>query len=334
MSVLTLSRRTISKVNMAKESYAAVLLTQGEHRFYQLAMPSDVLGACTFVSTRDEDPDKGFQRLLDEKRAKEIAAYLDTGHGTIPTSVILSAQEIAEIDYDSRNKTISFESTPVSFLILDGQHRVYGFKLAETKIRVPVIIYDGLSRRDESRLFIDINSKQRGVPSELLLDIKKQAEYENSEEQLFRDVFDRMNNDPSSPLYDQLSPSKRSKSKISRVTFNAALKSIYPVISSRGPDEIYDIISEYIACVRDQIIRNGGEPTLILNSVTFRSIVSFFIHAARRVKDRFGPEYTIDNFNTVLTPLFDNIQLSKLSGSSQSKIVEYLEKHFKGEFQL
>lgn len=47
---------------MARESYAAVLLTQGEHRFYQLAMPSDVLGICTFVSTRDDDPERGFQR--------------------------------------------------------------------------------------------------------------------------------------------------------------------------------------------------------------------------------------------------------------------------------
>ncbi|WP_209320197.1 DGQHR domain-containing protein [Leisingera caerulea] len=319
---------------MAKESYSAVLITQGEHRFYQLAMPSDVLSSCTFVSTRDEDPDKGFQRLLDKKRAKEIATYIDSGHGTIPTSIILSAQEICGLEYDSRNKTISFEVLSGSFLILDGQHRVFGFKLAETKIRVPVIIYDGLSRRDESRLFIDINSKQRGVPSELLLDIKKQADYENSEEQLFREVFDKMNGDPNSPLFGRLSPSKRVKSKISRVTFNAALKSIYPALTSRTPGEIQEILSEYLASVRDQIIRNGGDENILLNSITFRAIVSFFIHAARRVKDRFGPEYTIDNFDVVLGPLFDNIQIAKLSGTSQSKILDYLEKHFKGEFQL
>ena len=175
---------------MARESYAAVLLTQGEHRFYQLAMPSNVLGECTFVTTRDADSNAGFQRLLDKKRAIEIASYIDSGHGTIPTSVILSAQSVCKLEYDSRNKTVSFELHAKSFLILDGQHRVYGFKIAEKKIRVPVIIYDGLNRRDESRLFIDINSKQRGVPSELLLDIKSQAEYENSEEQLFREIFD------------------------------------------------------------------------------------------------------------------------------------------------
>jgi len=306
---------------MARESYAAVLLTQGEHRFYQLAMPSDILGACTFVSSRDVDPEAGFQRLLNQQRAKEISTYIDSGHGTIPTSVILSAQENCNLEYESRNKTVSFDLSPMSFLILDGQHRVYGFKMAETKIRVPVIIYDGLSRRDESRLFIDINSKQRGVPSELLLDIKKQADYESTEEQLFREVFDSLNNDPSSPLFGQLSAAKRAKGKISRVTFNAALKSIYPAISARSSSEVHEIISEYLASVRDQIINNGG-------------VVGFFILAARRVKDRFGPDYNVENFDMVLAPLFEGIQLSKLSGTSQAKILEYLEKHFKGEFQL
>ncbi|WP_454280127.1 DGQHR domain-containing protein [Sphingomonas sp. Marseille-Q8236] len=319
---------------MARESYSAVLLTQGEHRFYQLAMPSDVLAGCTSVSTRETDPETGFQRLLDKKRAKEIAAYIDSGHGTIPTSIILSAQEICGLEYESRNKTISFEVLPNSFLILDGQHRVYGFKIAETKIRVPVIVYDGLSRRDESRLFIDINSKQRGVPSELLLDIKKQAEYENSEDQLFREVFDLMNSDPNSPLFGKLSPAKRVSSKISRVTFNAALKSIYPALAARSSLEVKSILSEYLASIRDQIIRSNGDPDILCNSVTFRAVVGFFIQAARRVKDRFGPDYSVDNFDTVLGPLFDNIQVARLSGTSQSKIMEYLEKHFKGEFQL
>lgn len=319
---------------MSRESYAAVLLTQGEHRFFQLAMPSDVLGECTFVTTRDSDPESGFQRLLDARRANEIASYIDSGHGTIPTSVILSAQESADLEYDSRNKTLSFRILPKSFLILDGQHRVYGFKKAETRIRVPVIIYDGLNRRDESRLFIDINSKQRGVPSELLLDIKQQAQYENSEEQLFREIFDRMNDDPNSPLFGRLSPAKRVKSKISRVTFNAALKNVYPALTSRSAEEIHEIMCDYLASVRDQISKNGGDPDIIFNSITFRALVTFFIPTASRVKDRFGPEYTIDNFDMILGPLFESIRISNLTGNSQAKIVEYLEKNLKGEFQL
>lgn len=319
---------------LAKESFSAVLITQGEHKFYQLAMPSDTLGLCTFVSTRDEDPERGFQRLLDKKRASEIAGYIDTGHGTIPTSIILSAQEIADLEYDSRNKTVKFDVNPKSFLIIDGQHRVYGFRMSDSKIRVPVIIYDALSRRDESRLFIDINSKQRGVPSELLLDIKQQAEYENTEEQLFRELFDRMNEDPGSPLFGLLSPAKRAKKKISRVTFNAAMRSVYPVLVTRSEDEIFDIVSNYLSAVKDGMVRLDGDHDNLVQSTTFRAFVAFFVHVASRVKDRFGGDYTVENFSQVLGSLFDRVQSHKLIGTSQTRILEYLEKSFRSEFTL
>jgi hypothetical protein len=51
-------------------------------------------------------------------------------------------------------------------------------------------IYNNLKKSDEVRLFIDINTKQRPVPNELLLDIKRLAETETEVESLSRDVFD------------------------------------------------------------------------------------------------------------------------------------------------
>jgi hypothetical protein len=52
-------------------SYTASLVIQGNHRFYTLSMPSDVLAATCFVDPREEDPVMGFQRVLDEKRAMD-----------------------------------------------------------------------------------------------------------------------------------------------------------------------------------------------------------------------------------------------------------------------
>lgn len=149
------------------------LITQGKHKFYSFTMESDILAKVCFVISRDEDPTTGFQRNLDERRAREIADYIDNGLGTIPSSIVLSAQKEAELEYSSKNKSIKFNITNKSFLIIDGQHRVFGFKFAKSRLRVPVVVYDGLDIQDEARLFIDINSKQKGVPSELLLDIKK-----------------------------------------------------------------------------------------------------------------------------------------------------------------
>ena len=199
--------------------YSVSLVSQGRHKFYTFTMPSDILAKTCFVSTRDADPQSGFQRLLDPARAQQIADYIDAGLGTIPSSIVLSAQPEAELRVIGGGKTIEFKSTKRSFLILDGQHRVWGFKLAKTALRVPVVVYNNLTRKDESRLFIDINTKQRPVPNELLLDIKKLAEYENTTEELSGKVFDLFNTETDSPLLGLLSSAERVKGKISRVTF-------------------------------------------------------------------------------------------------------------------
>src|SRR5690348_3999136 len=93
-------------------SYSTSLVTQGSHRFYTLTMPSDVLARTCFVTSREEDPAAGFQRVLDVSRAEQIAQYIDSGFGTIPSSIVLSAQPEAEFKDLSRKKTIQFRDTP------------------------------------------------------------------------------------------------------------------------------------------------------------------------------------------------------------------------------
>lgn len=238
-------------------SYSVSLITQGKHRFYTLSMPSDTLAETCFVSTRHDDADGGFQRQLDEKRAIEIARYIDEGFGTIPGSIILSAQPEANLTYDRKKKTIRFEKIHRAFLIIDGQHRVYGFSKARASLRVPVVIFEGLDRVAESRLFIDINTKQRSVPNELLLDIKNLADYESDSEALMREVFDLFNHDKNSPLQGLMSPSDRVRGKISRVTFNAGLKPLISAFVGKESEEIYLALSGYLAAFISGAERRG-----------------------------------------------------------------------------
>src|SRR5262245_32254063 len=110
------------------------------------------------------------------------------GFGTIPGSIILSEQPEAKFSYSTQNRTISFKKHPRAFLILDGQHRVYGFHYSKSRLRVPVVIYNDLSKADEVRLFKDINTNQRPVPNELLLDINRLADTETSEQAMLHDI--------------------------------------------------------------------------------------------------------------------------------------------------
>ena len=312
------------------------LVRQGEHTFYSLTLPSELLAATTFVIGRDEDPIKGFQRELDVKRAKEIAAYIDGGLGTIPNSIVLSAQPDADVSYESRTKTLSFDTIRKAFLIIDGQHRVYGFMLAKKAFRVPVVIYSGLSRRDETRLFIDINSKQKGVPAELLLDIKKLAEYENNEDELLREIYDSFLQDSSSSLYGRLSPASKVTGKISRSVFNAALKPLVRIFGGKPTAEIYDILNAYFAAFNEGVLARHDEQSLLFNPVFFRAVSSFFLVVAPKVKDRFGAIYIADNFHFFLEQVGENIKPGKLkgTGTAYKPIVSSLEEALKGSFQL
>ena len=204
-------------------SYPALLLTQNAHRFYFSTIKVDDLFPSCFVSRRGEDPDIGFQRALNEARAEDIARYLASGTGSIPSNIVLSAQENSDFRYERRTKSISFLPAKSAFLVLDGQHRLWGYQKCSVRHRVPVAIYDGLDRAAEARLFIDINTTQRGVPAALLLDIKELAQIESTKEQTLRGLFDRLNDDSESPLVGKLSPSQSITGKISRVTFNRAL---------------------------------------------------------------------------------------------------------------
>lgn len=229
--------------------YSTSLVTQGSHKFYTLTMPTDVLASCCFATSREEDPLAGFQRVLDEKRALEIANYMDLGFGTIPSSIVLSAQPDADLQVVGRGKTIEFTLDPHAFLIIDGQHRVFGFSKAKTKLRVPVVIYNGLTKQQESRLFIDVNTKQRPVPNELLLDIKKLADAENDDEALLRDLFDAFGEDNDSPLVGLTSPAAKAAGKVSRVTFNAAVRPVLGTFASNSSSLIYPALRAYAKAI-------------------------------------------------------------------------------------
>ncbi len=284
-------------------AYAVSLITQGDWRFYTLTMPSDILAQCCYVSDRFADPEEGFQRRLDHKRAQDIANYIDCGLGTIPSAVILSAQTAANFKVTGRGKTVRFDFDPRAFLVLDGQHRVWGYSLAKTSLRVPVVIYRDLTREQEVKLFIDINTKQRPVPNELLLDIKRLAAYEKPDEKLLGELFDEFNTHPESVLFGWLSPAERQPGKISRVTFNAAVRPVLNKFSQRDISAIFPSLNDFLAAARQHLVDKGASNCLV-DGVVFKALLDMFPRVARVVLDRRGQEYDVSDFYEAMEPVF------------------------------
>lgn len=317
------------------KSYTFSLITQGRYKFYSLTIPSDVLGETCFVTSRFEDPLEGFQRRLDERRAQEIADYIDEGFGTIPNAVVLSAQPEAELEIKKGGRALTIKLHPKAFLVLDGQHRVWGYKLAKSHLRVPVVIYTGLSKKEETRLFIDINTKQRPVPSELLLDIKQLADLENDTESLLRDLFNQFQQDNFSVLNGLLSPSEKSKGKISRTTFNSGFQNIVGILGNKESSELYFIFNSYLSAFKDILEKINCESEITTPNI-FKAIIAFFPEAASRVKDRYNGEYTPENFVEILQPVAGSLTKTIIGKSKRSykTLLEFLSSSLTKSFQL
>lgn len=238
---------------MATQNISVTLITQGEHKFYSGTMEIELVATTCSTNPRENDPVMGFQRTLDESRSQSIADYIRTG-GTIPSSIILSAQPESELSYNSKNKTITFNDSQNSFLILDGQHRVFGFRklLNEgVKYRVPVIIYNELSPIQEARIFIDINTLQKPVPKELLLDIKRLADRESDDERLLDELFTCFETESDSYLFNKLSRIDKQRGKISKVTFYDSMKPMLKEFNISNTDRLYKIINTFLIAAND-----------------------------------------------------------------------------------
>lgn len=330
-------KKAVSKTvkNGDRVRYSASLILQGDKQFYSVTMPTSDLARCCFVTSRDEDPVAGFQRVLDKKRAQDIADFIDSGHGTIPGSIILSAQPDANVKV-LQSKTIEFTFGPKAFLVLDGQHRVYGFSLSQSAMRVPVVIYSGLTATEEARLFIDINTKQRQVPNELLLDIKNLARQENDREALLRETFDLFGQDQSSALFGLVSPAKRQKGKISRVSFNLALKSALSVFSTPTPASVFSVTNAYISAFSDVLEALGLEDWLVSPTV-FRAMMDTFPEVARISAAQSGKSFSKSEFAVVLNPLLQTLtvgKFEKLTGGNVKDLSDLFAKSIKKDFSI
>lgn len=173
------------------------------------------------------------------------------------------------------------------------------------------------------------------VPNELLLDIKKLAEYENKTENLLGEVFDLFNSETSSPLLGLLSPHERVSNKISRVTFNAGLKQLLNVFADADPETIYAALSSFLSAFITGA-KKIKAPDIITKPTVFRAVMMLFPEVAQRVKDKYGKAYTRENFDEILTPMFQQIKggILRQPSNSQRDLYKSLSEGLKTSFVL
>jgi DGQHR domain-containing protein len=282
-----------------RKSYSAVEVHQSNFTYYVAVVSGKSLLQNSFVSWRHDGVDEaGFNRALSEPRARDIARYLDAEKQSISTNIVLSAQAAATLTFDAGN--LSWANNPGAFLVLDGQHRLFSMRYSHADYDFPVAIYNGLTRQAEVRLFIDINTKQKGVPPALLLDIKQLAGVETTIEEKLRRLFDYVGASEESPLRGLLSPSSTKPNYVSRVTFNSALKrplEAGALADMQSDEDRGKLVVNYLRAV-DRTLRKSGAVTSRLTRAT---ILQAFFEVFNDVVD-----ITWGRDNALRTENFDN----------------------------
>ena len=152
----------------------------GGRTFYSfVSTPEQLLKIC-FVNHRTlADPLAlpTYQRLVKKSRLKAIGEFIKDG-GYFPTNILINFDEKRRFEKKANDEAADVQFGHLylpdkykSAWIVDGQHRLYGYSLIDSKYskqNVAVIAFEGLKREDEVNLFVTINQEQKTVPRTLL----------------------------------------------------------------------------------------------------------------------------------------------------------------------
>jgi DNA sulfur modification protein DndB len=202
--------------------------------------------------------------------------------------------------------------------VLDGQHRLYGYGLTKKPHRVPVAIYEALSRKEEVALFIDINTTQRGVPAALLLDIKQLADREDEAEAAQRELFDYLGAQPDSPFYGLMSPSEAARGKISRPGFNRAVAPVLrlELMAQLPREKRFELFKNYLRAVEQTLL----DPRLLRINVYLESFSGIFEDVLRLSREK-HQDFKFPSLMDVLTPL-RNVNLAEVSARGKARLTK------------
>jgi len=148
-------------------------------------------------------------------------------------------------------------------------------------------------------------------------------------------LFDLFNESSASPLLGLMSPNTKRKGYISRVTFNHGVRPLLRLVSTLPTADVYRILANYIRSIITATQLQDKSLTIV-DPTTFRGLMLTFPSVTQRVQERFGKEYTQEQFFSVISPMVERLSPSKIAktGNSPRAFSQVLEEALKPKFSL
>ena len=114
-----------------------------------------------------------------------------------------------------------------------------------------------------------------------------------------------------------MSPATRQSSKISRVTFNLAFKTVLPVFTVPTAASVFAVTNAYIAAFIDALAELGLRDR-ITSPTVFRAIMDTFPEVARISAAQHGKSFTKTRFSAVIDPIVQGLTVGKFEKNAKS----------------
>ncbi len=285
----------------------AISLKQNAIPLYLFAARASDLSAVVRLTHRSRDERLALQRTLDRKRLKEIALYLRGPQSLIANNIILNFD--ASVSFRPVQvqgvENAGFLTIPDNMpcaTILDGQHRLMGFRLTgKVDFELSCIGFLNLDAAQAADVFTVINTTQKPLRKSLLLDIRHYIGKTAGEEKKATDIALYLNNSSESILRDQVRVATGEKGVISLDTLT---RLIMPFIDFGGvlerdvkaPEPMFaSYITAFFKCYR--IPANTSTLSVALSPVFERVI--------RRGRAMGVELFSVGDFMEILSPVSD-----------------------------
>ncbi len=173
----------------------AVAVGNNGHRTFMTTLPMGDIAQFTEVDLYDsslpiDDPEQGYQREP-EPRYKGFGKYLiENGTKATLTPLVLSGRD-TKFDFDA-NRNIIKLSDKHKLYVVDGQHRIEGAKYAIyskhadflSTLEWPIEIIEGMTKLEEMKRFVEINSNAKSVRTDLVNSILTQRARKEGEDSI------------------------------------------------------------------------------------------------------------------------------------------------------
>lgn len=204
-------------------------------------------------SWRLKDPDKGFQRIVREDRARKIAvAVLDQGR-TFPNAIVLATNIKS---FAEENQKIAIP-TEVKFLVVDGQHRLWAQKFSHNDAPYACLIHMGLKEEGMAKLFLEINDNQKRVPSSLRWDLVRLVRPDDDPYAIAAsEMVYQLSTEDDSPMYQRIDlTGEQHELQIKQGSLAPDIKRLLqsktPPINKLSYEEQYQLIIQYFIAIRE-----------------------------------------------------------------------------------